>query len=67
MASHLLPSNDPEKHARVIQMLHFDATVFWPAIKALTFPYLLRQGPPPQGYSKYDYGCSFSKSIRNHM
>jgi len=44
----LLPSNDPEKHAKVIQMLHFDATVFWPAVKALTFPYLLKQGPPPQ-------------------
>ena len=50
MASQLLPSNDPEKHARVIQMLHFDATVFWPAVKALTFPYLLRQGAPPQGH-----------------
>ena len=49
MASQLLPSNDAEKHAKVMQMLHFDATVFWPAVKALTFPYLLRQGAPPQG------------------
>ena len=52
MASQLLPSSDAEKHAKVMQMLHFDATVFWPAVKALTFPYLLRQGAPPQARIK---------------